>query len=861
MSASPAVDLNLVAQATPACLRDRPQWVAWRYIERDGKPTKAPVNALTGGLADSTDASTWTSFPQAVAACQQRQGLAGVGFVFTPDDPYCGVDLDDCIDPETGQIKTWASEFIVQLASYTEISPSGTGVKVFLKANKPGSRCRKAYEDGEVEIYDRDRFFTVTGQRLASAPSDVELRQKALNAVYRAVFGDDGCGDEGPSAPLPSAHDVGDGSPIVLDDDQIIDLASNQRRSGAKFATLWSGDWNAYFNSASEADSSVVFTLAFYTKDAGQIDRLFRRSGLMRAKWDEQHGEQTYGATTIAKALAKVTKQYVPRGKRGGGRGKKPRPPAPPPTNPGLPSIIIGDTQLSDLTAQALAAVKLANDPPAVFIRAGGLVRVLRDENGVPGIETFDRVKMRCRLAEAANFFTLRKGEDGYEPVGVNPPLSLAENVLAQTTWDLPPLAGIARAPILREDGSICVKPGYDPVSRLVYCPDPGLVLTPIPEYPSTDEVLACVDILLNVISDFPFADQASRANILGLLFTLLMRPVIAGHVPLAVIDAPVQGTGKSLLVTAVATIAVGSVPAESIPARDSDEEWRKKITSILLAASPFVRLDNIPDNTTITSPSLAAALTTREWSDRLLGSNDSIRLPSQTVWAATGNNLRLAGDMPRRSYGIRLDANEEQPWKRKDFKIRDLEQYVHDNRGDLLGAALTVVRAWYTNGRPRAEVPTLGSFEEWANTIGSVLAFAGIESFLGNLEQTQIVQDEDTQQWAAFFEAWWDRFGDVEVTADDVARIILPRKDLFDGPPPSPLLESLPEPLLINKDRGEGSLKRSIGRNLSRLTGRIFAKRKVCAAGSDSKKHIRKWRLEPVGEQPHSECNTGNFA
>ena len=98
-----------------------------------------------------------------------------------------------------------------------------------------------------------------------------------------------------------------------LDDDEIIELASNQRRSGAKFATLWSGDWNAHFNSASEADSSVVFTLAFYTKDAAQIDRLFRRSGLMRPKWDEQHGEQTYGATTIAKALAKVTKQYQPK--------------------------------------------------------------------------------------------------------------------------------------------------------------------------------------------------------------------------------------------------------------------------------------------------------------------------------------------------------------------------------------------------------------------------------------------------------------------------------------------------------------------------------------------------------------------
>ena len=81
---------------------------------------------------------------------------------------------------------------------------------------------------------------------------------------------------------------------------------------------------------------------------------------------------------------------------------------------------------------------------------------------------------MRCRLSEVANFFTLRKGESGYEPVGTNPPLSLAENVLAQTTWDLPPLAGIARARSCDKTGSICVDPGYDPVSKLFYCPDTG---------------------------------------------------------------------------------------------------------------------------------------------------------------------------------------------------------------------------------------------------------------------------------------------------------------------------------------------------------------------------------------------------
>lgn len=831
MSTSVMADLSLILQHTPAGLRDHAQWVAWKSVERDGKPTKVPVNPHSGELAKANDRSTWGTFEQALTACRTRSGLCGVGFVFSADDPYCGVDLDDCIDSNTGAIKSWAAEFIEQLDSYSEVSPSGTGVKVFVKANKPGPRCRKRYADGEVEIYDNDRFFTITGQYLETTSGEVELRQEQLDAVYQAVFGDDDrthgqAVPNSPSSPLPSAN-----GHAHLGDNEIIQLASQQRRSGSKFAALWAGDWNSHFNSASEADSSVVFTLAYYTKDAAQIDRLFRQSGLMRAKWDERHGERTYGESTVAKALAKVTKQYRPKSQR-----NQPRPPAPPPDNSDLPSIFIDDRQLNDLTTQALNAIQQANDPPAIFVRAGTLVRVVRDENGLPKIEPFDRVRMRCRLSEVANFFTLRKGENGYEPVGTNPPLSLAENVIAQTTWELPSLAGIARAPILRQDGSICVEPGYDPASKLIYCPDAQLALTPIPEYPDSNEVQACVDILLNLTSDFPFTDQPSRANALAILFSLLMRPVINGHVPLAIIDAPVQGTGKTLLVTALATIAVGSVASESIPSRDNDDEWRKKITSIMLAGWPFVLLDNIPDNTTIDSPSLAAALTSDEWADRLLGRNDAIRLPSKAVWAATGNNLRVTGDIPRRSYSIRLDANAERPWERTTFKIKGLIRYALANRGDLLSAALTVIRAWYTNGKPSATVPMLGGFEEWASTVGSVLAFAGIDGFLGNLDRTQLTQDEDGQQWTAFFDAWWEEFESRSVTVDDLCQQILAHAGVQE--------RALPDALVVQRDRGEGALRRSLGRHLSRLTGRIFNGHKLLSVGTDRHRKVRCWKL-----------------
>ncbi len=206
------------------------------------------------------------AFEQAIQACRNDLKLAGVGFVFTVDDPFCGVDLDDSISSDNGQLKPWAKSIVNQMDSYTEISPSSCGVKVFLKGCKPGNRCRKAYHDGEVEIYDRDRFFTLTGLRLPEASAVVEERHDALNALYREIFGTD---DDISVIPTLPSH--GGNGHVNLDDDEIICLASRQRRSGEKFAALWAGRWKEHFNSPSEANSSVIFTLAFYSKDPAQL--------------------------------------------------------------------------------------------------------------------------------------------------------------------------------------------------------------------------------------------------------------------------------------------------------------------------------------------------------------------------------------------------------------------------------------------------------------------------------------------------------------------------------------------------------------------------------------------------------------
>jgi putative DNA primase/helicase len=305
----------------PGSLRERPQWVVWRFVERGGKRTKVPVDPKSGAAASSTDAATWASFDEALAATTRLPSIEGVGFVFTDSDPFCGIDLDKCIDPATGEMLWWGRSIVEALDSYAEISPSGLGVKIFVRARKPGERCKNGHESGAIEMYDAGRFFTVTGSAVGDR-REVEDRQEAVDALYGEVFGATPSDRATVPLPLPSQATVQE----PLTDDEILKLASNPRRpKGERFAALFAGNWNIAFNSASEADSSVVWTLAYYTKDAAQIDRIFRRSKLLRPKWDEQHGAKTYGEMTIDKALARVTGQYVGR-KRTRGAAAAPKP-------------------------------------------------------------------------------------------------------------------------------------------------------------------------------------------------------------------------------------------------------------------------------------------------------------------------------------------------------------------------------------------------------------------------------------------------------------------------------------------------------------------------------------------------------
>ena len=284
MNGPSRVDLSGI----PDRLKKSPRWVCWRSVERGSKLTKVPVDPNTGANASCSDPKTWGAYAKA-AALMNTGGVAGIGFQL--GDGLVGIDLDKCRDEKTGKTENWARKIIKRFATYAEVSPSGTGVHILMEGVLPTGGRRK----GRIEMYGDGRFFTMTGMRVDGTPPTVEARQRELLEFHAENFG----GEQSTGASGRAVSALVD-SRTPLTDDQIIARARKLR----KFERLWNGDTTKY-DSNSEADLALCGLLADWVDcEPDGIDRLFRKSGLFRAKWDEKRGNRTYGQLTIAKALS-----------------------------------------------------------------------------------------------------------------------------------------------------------------------------------------------------------------------------------------------------------------------------------------------------------------------------------------------------------------------------------------------------------------------------------------------------------------------------------------------------------------------------------------------------------------------------
>lgn len=300
----------------PGEIKNVPQWVNWKFIERDGKKTKPPFQT-NGMYAKSDDSMTWSTFDAVKEAAPYCEGI---GFVLTNDDDIVFLDFDKCRCPAFDNLNKDISgglnmvlpevaDHVRKLNSYTEVSPSGKGLHVFLKGRLSSGGRKK----GIYEIYQTGRYATVTGHVVDGLPQTIEPRQQELESFYNDVFGTLFESKSDPTKEPKTTDNKLSHQETASDDvEKIINTIRNSK-SGDRFNQLMNGDWQEIrtvsgnkYASQSEADLALLGILAFYTgRNADLMESIFRQSGLFRDKCDEKH--RSDGATYLDISIETAT--------------------------------------------------------------------------------------------------------------------------------------------------------------------------------------------------------------------------------------------------------------------------------------------------------------------------------------------------------------------------------------------------------------------------------------------------------------------------------------------------------------------------------------------------------------------------
>jgi hypothetical protein len=725
----------------PQALKALTQWVVWEAIARRDKekPEKAPLDPKTGGSTRAkTDApNTWGTFAEAMEAFESNKNLHGIGLVFTPEDTFTFVDLDDAVNG--ADVEPWAAEIAAKLQSYTELSPSGTGLRIVVEAEAVGPAKRK----GKIEIYSAGQYATLTGNVL-NGSNVVAKRQGELADVYHQVFAKDG--EEKPDSDVHS--DFAAWRNVA--DEEIVKLVRGKRDS--HYDKLWA---SGHQGDKSKDDFDLCCKLAFYTgRDSDRIDRLFRRSRLYRKKWDERRGSSTYGRNTIREAVAETSETWAPDA-----------------------VIIVKKGEYPEATDRAEEVLLRHAEHLRIFQRAGEVVRIitLPKEVKSSGLSRPEGTIMLSALTVPALMETLERlivfktlsgktediGEHNLERI--NCPTKIPTYYLNRRgSWKLPILTGIVAAPLLRLDGTTLNTEGYDERTGLFLIS--GGNWLPVPEQPTPTQAKNALEILKAPFAEYPFITPADQTVAIAAILTALERRIL-GPCPLFGYSAPTPRSGKSKLAGAPAIIATGK-PAPASTASPDKEEFRKALTSTLREGHLIVNLDNVEH--AIKSPDLCKIITQDEFSDRLLGESTTLHLPTNVLWTATGNNLTFRGDLTTRVLLCDIDANMEQP-EHRSFKIPNFEDYLLKHRAEIVAAALTILRAFHVANRPKQAGKPWGGFDQWCAFIREPLIWVGMADPCETRDKV-ITDDPEKETAVEVFTELWHTFHNDKFTAREAA-------------------------------------------------------------------------------------------
>jgi len=436
------------------------------------------------------------------------------------------------------------------------------------------------------------------------------------------------------------------------------------------------------------------------------------------------------------------------------------------------PTIRLEPGKLPRAVGQAESALRGRSEEFGIYQRGGELVRAFclperHDDRQVrrPKGSVLLEPLSSTALTDVVNRIAKWKQTKSEGHIrAVDCPPKIAAIYLSRTgSWHVPVLAGIISAPILREDGTILAQPGYDEESGLLLVS--GEDWPAIPERPTRADAETALKILRAPFEEFPFVAEEDFAVHVACTLTAIVRRVL-GACPIFGYSAPAQRSGKSLLAESVAIIATGK-PAAATAISGDREEIRKMITSVLREGLPIVNLDNVEHP--LSSSDLAKAITQPEYQDRALGQNRMLRLLTNVLWTATGNNLIFRGDLSSRALLSRIDARVESPESRT-FQIPQLVDHIRRHRKVLVVAALTILRAYHVAGRPRQQVKPWGGFDDWSASIREPLVWLGLADPC-ETRTVVLTDDPDREESLAALRALHMEFEDDEFTTKRIMR------------------------------------------------------------------------------------------
>lgn len=501
---------------------------------------------------------------------------------------------------------------------------------------------------------------------------------------------------------------------------------------------------------------------------------------------------------------------------------------------PVRPTIQVSAGELHRMADVGEAAL-IAGEAP-FYVRAG-LVRPIIDDmpashgrrTKVARLTAVGESMMVDYLSRCADWVKFNIRKDDWVPS--DPPRNVALTILSRDgEWDFPQLAGVITTPTLRPDGTILSTPGYDPETQLLLLDPPQL--PPISVRPSRDDALLALEQLDGLLSEFPFVDPPSRSVALSCLIT----PVVRGAMPVAplhAMSAPVAGSGKSYIIDLSSAISVGQ-RAPVIAAGRDETEMEKRLVAALFSGQSIISIDNV--NGELGGDFLCQMIERPVVQPRVLGLSKLVRIESRATCFATGNNIKLVGDMTRRVVLCSLDPNMERPEQRI-FDRSPFDDVLAD-RGKYIAAALTVARAYIAAGCP-GELPPLASFEEWSRLVRSALVWLGRDDPVVTMEAAR-ADDPITSSLRTLFHAW---YGAVNSSGRTAGKIVAEARDQFGNNDASDLHRALRD---VADDRRGGIDATRLGRFLARHKGRVVDGFKLKGEeDSHTKQNI--WRVARV--------------